>query len=113
MPWPAPRAQRAEYCCAARSCVVSAAAAAGRGPFLDAREIVVGAVAVLPHRETERGIALRLVLEFADQPFELGARFVGGVIRKLRRVAAIDFQFDRLFLAGRRVAAEPDVDQFA
>ena len=40
---------------------------AGRRPFLDAREIVVAAVAVRPHRQIERGVGLVLVLECADQ----------------------------------------------
>src|SRR6202022_4002801 len=44
---------------------------AGRGPFLDAGEIVIGAVSVRPHRQIERGIGLAFVLEAADQRFEL------------------------------------------
>ena len=57
---------------------------AGGGPFLDAGEIVVGAVAVRPHRQIERGVGLVLVLEGADQVFQLVAGLIGGGIRRLR-----------------------------
>ena len=68
---------------------------AGRRPFLDAGEIVIGAVAVRPHRQVERGIGLVFVLEFADQVFELLAGVIGGLIGRLRRVVVPDLQFQR------------------
>ena len=55
--------------------------AAGRGPFLDAGEIVIRTVAVGPHRQVQRGIGLVFVIEFADQLLELLPRVVGGGVR--------------------------------
>ena len=56
---------------------------------------------------------MRLVLEAANQRFELAQCFIGAIVRKLRCVAAIDLEFDRPRFARRRVAAEANVKQFA
>src|SRR5664279_611358 len=87
--------------------------AAGRGPFLDAGEIVVAAVAVRPHRQIERSIRFVLVLEFADQDFKLLSCVVGGRIGRLRLIARFDLQLQRSLFARRIIAAQPDIDEFA
>src|ERR1700716_2382268 len=87
--------------------------AAGCGPFLDAGEIVVGAVTVRPHRQIERGIGLGFVLEGADQRLQLASRWVSGDIRRLRRITLVDLELERFLLARRIVAAEPDIDELA
>src|SRR5207302_10360945 len=87
--------------------------AAGRGPFLDTGEVVVGAVAVRPHRQIERGIGLVLVLEGADQLFELSSRFTGGNIGRLRLVVLFDLELQRLLLSRGIVAAESDISDLA
>src|SRR6185312_17055367 len=84
-----------------------------RGPFLDPREIVIGAIAVGPHRQHERTIGLVLVFEFADQRLELRPRIVGGSVGMLRRIARSDLELQRPFLARRVVAGEADIDQFS
>src|SRR5882724_12416472 len=71
---------------------------AGCGPFLDAGEIVVSAVAVRPHRQIERGIGLAFVLEFADQFLKLLSRVVSGGIRRLRLIAWLDLELQHLLL---------------
>ena len=40
-------------------------------------------------------------------------RVVGGGIGRLRRIALLDLQLQRLLLARRIVAAEPDIDELA
>src|SRR5438874_1496734 len=86
---------------------------AGRGPFLDAGEIVVCAVAVRPHRQIQRSIGLTFVLEGADQRLQLPSRLIGGSIRRLRLIALVDLQLQRLLFARRVVAAKPDIAEFA
>ena len=46
-------------------------------PFLHPRQVVVGAVTVLPHRQDQREIRLGLVLETLDHRFELGVGVLG------------------------------------
>src|SRR6516164_11376225 len=66
--------------------------AAGCGPFLDPREIVICAVAIGPHRQVQRPIGLILVFEFRDQRLELLASIIGGGIGVLRGIALPDLQ---------------------
>ena len=88
---------------------------AGRRPFLDAREIVIGAVAVRPHRQIQRACRLgpRSRMCGSGSSSLLRAR------RRRRRRAAAAYRCCLIFsssgslLARRIVAAEPDIDQFA
>src|SRR6476660_2654220 len=86
---------------------------AGRRPFLDAGEIVIGAVAVRPHRQVQGGIGFVFVLEFAKEDFELLSGVVRSLVRRLRRIVVPDLQFQRTLLARRIVAAELDIDEYA
>src|SRR5256885_13694177 len=77
---------------------------AGCGPFLDAGEIVVSAVAARPHRQIERGIGLAFVLEFADQFLKLLSPVVSGGGRRLRLISRRDLEVPDLFLPPRAFA---------
>src|SRR5437868_2971696 len=63
---------------------------AGRRPLLDAGEIVIGAVAVGPHRQVQGCVGLFLVVEGADQRFQLGSSLDGRGVRRLWLVALLD-----------------------
>ena len=74
-------------------------------PFLHAREMVVGAVAGLPHRQHQREIGLLLVLEACGDRGELGERALG------MGVGVAVLEVDRLALAGGLAALERHIDQ--
>src|SRR5215472_1410075 len=88
---------------AGRLCVLIVAA---DRPFLDAGEVIVSAVAGLPHREDERQIGLLGVFETLRDLFELDE----GAVRLGIRIALLEPNDP--VLAGGRTALEPDIDQF-
>src|SRR5262245_30205622 len=71
-------------------------------PFLDAGEMVVGAVAALPHRQHQRQVGLLLALEPLGDGGELGERAVGV------GVGVAVLELDRPVLAGGFAALERD-----
>src|SRR4051794_10562062 len=75
-------------------------------PFLDAGEVVVGTVSVLPHREHERQIGLLLILKSHDELFEFGKRLLGVKIR----IALLEV--DVYGVAGWRAAFERHIGEF-
>src|SRR3954469_15970243 len=86
---------------------------AGRGPFLDPGKIVIGAVAVGPHRQVQRGVGLVLVLEGADQRLELGPGLGSRGVRRLRFVALPIPKLENAFFARRIIAAQANIDELA
>ena len=101
-------ARRAGYC-AALSFLVSMPPA---GPFLDPRQIVITAIAVRPHGQVERPIGLA-----SSSKLRISSSSLARASSRHHRAAAArrarDLQFKRPRFAGRIVAAEPDIDQFA
>ena len=86
----------------------SSPSAAGRRPFLDAGEIVVGAVAVRPHRQDQRAIGLVLVLEArGSSSSSLARACIGGLVRRCAVSSFLIFRSSVRMLARRLVAAEP------
>ena len=56
---------------------------------------------------------LALILEGANQGFELASRLAGSRVGRLRRIAFVDLELQQFLFARRIVAAEPDVGQLA
>src|SRR5262249_10790049 len=99
--WPRPRPEWD----AARSLQNLVSFAAGRRPFLDARPMVVVAVAGAPHGMDERAIGRRLVGEGLRDRGETGERRIG------LGVAAPLLELDRAIPAGRLAALEHHVGE--
>src|SRR5262245_22265493 len=79
--------------------------ATAHGPFLHAGEVVVAAIAALPHGQDQRQIRLLLVLESRHDRLELGERALGV------EVGVAFLEVDHLVLAGGLAALERDIDQ--
>src|SRR6185312_8139086 len=78
---------------------------AGARPFLHAREMIVVAIARLPHRMGQRSIGLVIVVETPHQFGEFFQRAVG------LRIGRAFLEVDRQELAGARAALERDISQ--
>src|SRR5262245_7814030 len=90
----------------AGSFIASVFVIAADRPFLDAGEVVVGAIAALPHAEHQWRIGLLLVLESHYELFEFDERALGLKIR----IAILEVEEPDV--AGRGAAFEPHISQF-
>src|SRR5215468_10023620 len=79
--------------------------AAQERPFLDARKVVIGAVAVRPHGENERAVRRVFILKAGDLLRKPPERLVG------HSIGAARLELDDALFAGRTAAIEPDIDQ--